>query len=250
MRLRSAGVSPATKLRNAMVFVLLTELFFFSGIYAGEPAPPIQPVASHEQPDDKKLVDETVFNFDAGERRDPFTFTKIVPSSGDDAKAGVDLLNPNKKQLRPHEVEAKKKQAEELYVDAEHAFMVTEFVSSVTTCDRGLEIFKDITNLLDYPLLQTVRDNLLRLRKASERMKQRQNADREFGRLNIKVTGVVARDKRSQAIINGMLVNKGSLVTTSADSNDTIMVDEILPERVIFLFRGYKMALFLPEIGK
>ena len=80
-------------------------------------------------------------------------------------------------------------------------------------------------------------------------MRSRQQAQRDFDAMNIEISGVMALKKNSQAIINGEIAHKGTLVKAAADSAD-VMVDEILPERVMFVFRGYRMMLLLSEAGR
>ena len=230
--------------RGALWALLLGLAVWNSPVCAGEPAatPP---------PEEKKTVDEPPWRFDPADRRDPFTFTKAI--------AAVDPVNPTpdgtgtasgRPVLRPHEVEAKKKEAEGFYQEAERLLMDSDPAQAVLRCDRGLEVFKDISNIADYRELQEVREKLFRMRKAADRMRQRQDAEREFARLNIRVTGVIARDKRSQAIVNAAIVSKGDLVQTSGESSDVVVVEDILPEQVIFVFRGYRMMLTLSEIGR
>lgn len=229
----------------ARAVVTASVLCCLAAATAGEPA---------EKPDDtgKAVADDPVFIFDPGDRRDPFTFVKASviesytvadPTRGDSGGAGKPVL-------RPHEVEAKKKEAEAIYFDAEGALGDADAVGALSRCDKGLEVFKDIPNIGEYPQLQSVRENLFRLRKAADRMRQRQEAEREFSRLNIRVTGVVAREKNSQAIINNVIVAKGDVVATAGESSDAVLVEDILPERIVFLFRGYKMTITLSEIGR
>ena len=89
---------------------------------------------------------------------------------------------------------------------------------------------------------------LIRMRKAAERIKQRQDAERDFNQMNIKLTGVVAREKNSQAIVNAKVVTKGDVVPSSNEGVDVVVAD-ILPQQVVFVFRGYKMMLTLSEIS-
>jgi len=221
---------------------------------AGEPAPagvPADPAKTAEN-DAALAAEEPVFNFDPQDRRDPFTFTKVVAPtqiiSTNDPSTSTE--SGPKKVMRADEVEAKRREAEAQYVRGERNLMDTEATKAVADCDRGLEVFKDIPNIGDYRDLQDVRERLFRLRKASERMRMRQDAEREFVRLNLKVTGIVARDRNSQAIINATIVNKGDLVATVGDSNDVVVVENILPDQIVFLFRGYKIAQTFSEYAK
>jgi len=221
---------------------------------AGEPAPvaAVDPAKTADA-DAVLAAEEPAFNFDPQDRRDPFTFTKVVAptakvSSGNEPGATSD--GGPKKVMRADEVEAKRREAETFYLKGERNLMETESAKAVADCDRGLEVFKEIPNIGDYRDLQDVRERLFRLRKASDRMRLRQDAEREFLRLNIKVTGIVARERNSQAIINASIVNKGDLVATVGDSNDVVVIENILPDQIVFLFRGYRIAQTFSEYAK
>jgi len=54
----------------------------------------------------------------------------------------------------------------------------------------------------------------------------------------------MALKKNSQAIHQFKDRAQRRLVAVSSDAAD-VMVDEILPERVVFVFRGYRMTLLL-----
>ena len=112
-----------------------------------------------------------------------------------------------------------------------------------------MDEFKLIPNLSQFPELEVVKGRLLRARKASEQMRSRQTAQRDFDAMNIEISGVMAMKKNSQAIINGEIAHKGTMEEASSDSAD-VMVDEILPERVMFVFRGLQMMLLLSEAGR
>jgi len=242
------GSNERLKVCTGTTAALLFSLLLCSAVRAGEPAPPT-PAAGPEATADADAAlaaEEPPFNFDPLDRRDPFTFTKVVaptsiivspPDGGGSGDGGP------KKVMRADEVEAKRREAEGHYTRGERNLMDTRAPEALAECDRGLEVFKDVPNIGDYRDLQDVRERLYRLRKAAERMRMRQDAEREFLRLNIKVTGIVARERNSQAIINQNIVNKGDLVATVGDSNDVVVVENILPDQVVFLFRGYKMTL-------
>ena len=99
--------------------------------------------------------------------------------------------------------------------------------TAITKCDAGMDEFKPIPNLSQFPELEVVKGRLLRARKASEQMRSRQTAQRDFDAMNIEISGVMAMKKNSQAIINGEIAHKGTMVKASSDSAD-VMVDEIL----------------------
>jgi len=175
-------------------------------------------------------------------RRDPFTFATLAALPVEDAGTGT-VGRPT---LKPSQIQEKKNEAEAAYNSAEQAFMNLNAADTVSNCDKGLEVFRDINDLSAYKELQEIRERLFRLRKAGERIRLRQTAEGEFAKLNLRLSGVVARDRKSQAIVNSKIVSKGDLVPTIADSAD-VVVDEILPDQVVFLFRGYRLLLSISD---
>jgi len=149
--------------------------------------------------------------------------------------------------MDPAQIAMKKMEAMTHYNLAEQSLLEMNAADSMVHCDKGLEVFKDVP-MKDYKELQEVRDMLMRMRKAAERIKQRQDAERDFTMMNIKLTGVVAREKNSQAIVNAKVVTKGDVVPSANEGVDVVVAD-ILPQQVVFVFRGYKMMLTLSEIG-
>jgi hypothetical protein len=111
-------------------------------------------------------------------------------------------------------------------------------------CEQGMEEFKDVPELFRYPELEIAKGRLLRARKASETMRLRQTAQRDFDAMKIQITGVMAKPKNSQAIINSEIVRKGSMIKSSSEAAD-VMVDDIYSDRVVFVFRGYRMMMLL-----
>ncbi len=218
---------------------------------AEEPVPPV-PV-----PPDAPAVDKPVttspldvdYVFDDNGRRDPFTFTKnIALLQTQDTAVNVDA-NAEKSDLVPIEIINKKRNAAELACNTAEAYLMElDANNAITKCEQGMEEFKDVPELFKYPELEVVKGRLLRARKAGETLRSRQTAQRDFDAMKIQITGVMALPKNSQAIINNEIVHKGSMVKASSESAD-VMVDEILPERVVFVFRGYRMMLLLSDAG-
>jgi hypothetical protein len=229
----------------------LAMLLAVAGIAAAGEAPPAgaPPAGGAEANTEKAPQVEETFNFVPGDRRDPFTFTKVVPKLATPTSSST---NPDEDQTQKRmdaaQIAAKKSEALNYYSMAESALMDMNAAESMARCDRGLEVFKDVQMNL-YKELQEVRDVLLRLRKAAERIRQRQDAERDFSQMNLHLTGVVARDKNSQAIINAKVVTKGDVVPSSTEGVDIVVAD-ILPQQVVFIYRGYKMMLTLSEIGR
>jgi len=202
---------------------------------------------------DKKSVVEDNYLVVPGDRRDPFTYTKVVPKlAQENPNSAIANNNTNEptidQRLDPAQIAAKKAEAMSFYNQAEGALMDMNAVDAMNKCDAGLLVFKDL-QMNYYKELQDVRDVLLRLRKASERVKQRQDAERDFNLMNIHLTGVVARERNSEAIVNAKIVGKGDVVPSNTEGVDVVVAD-IQPQQVVFIFRGYKMMLTLSEIGR
>ena len=226
-----------------------------SAAFAGDAPPPNAPAAPEAPPEEKKSssVEEVTYTVIPGDRRDPFTFLKVVPK----VSQQVDPSNGNPgggtnpedaHRLDAAQIAQKRGDALNFYNSAEMALMDMNAAESMARCDHGLEVFKDV-QMNFYPALQEVRDLLLRLRKAADRVRQRQDAERDFNMMNIHLTGVVARERNSEAIVNTKIVGKGDVVPTSQEGVDVVVAD-IQPQQVVFIFRGYKMILTLSEIGR
>ncbi|MGD0092181.1 MAG: hypothetical protein ABSE73_19880 [Planctomycetota bacterium] len=202
-----------------------------------------------------KPADKPVL-IDWGEVRDPFTFRKKgneppPPPPGPGEQHGEDK-NKVVEPLNPEKHREMRAEAEKMYGEAEQAFMLETGADARTSevvakCDNGLKPL-DIPGLEKYQDLLQARNRLQELRKAAERVHQRQEAEKKFRDMNIRLTGVVARERHSQAIVNGKPVGKGEVVAVS--DNYDVVVDEIRPDHVIFLFQGYKMMLSFTDMPR
>jgi len=187
----------------------------------GEPEKPVAGQVPAEEP-------PWIYEDDG--RRDPFTFMKPI------------VIKTDRPDVTPREqLQEKRLEAERNYHIAANAFMSGNPKAAVAACDAGLEAFRDIRTD-EVPELQEMRERLFRLRKASERQRNRQDAEEAFDKLNLRLTGVVARERDSKAIINGKLAERGDLINP-ADHSEGALVDDIQPGRVIFRFRGYRIEL-------
>jgi len=199
---------------------------------SAEQKPPVEQPA----PPEATFADEPPYIHDDGGRRDPFTYMKVAiqtPTTPGD---------PTKPDIAPDQIQVVKTVAEKSYSAAEQALMAGNAREAVTQCDKGLEAFRDIKNVESVPDLQDLRERLFRLRKASERLRNRADAEQAFKNMNLRVSGVVARERDSAAIVNGKAVRKGDLILAS-DNSEGAIVDDIVPGRVVVRFRGYKMVL-------
>ncbi|MCY3020544.1 MAG: hypothetical protein NTW87_16100 [Planctomycetota bacterium] len=119
-------------------------------------------------------------------------------------------------------------------------------------CDAGLAVFRDIPDIAKHrgiaevQELLNVREKLLDLRRAADRLWQRQEAERQFRELDLRVSGVIASGRHALAIVNGRTATRGAVVATS--DNQMVTVDEIRPDHVVFVWRGFKIAVALPDV--
>ncbi|GMV79235.1 MAG: hypothetical protein AMXMBFR7_04190 [Planctomycetota bacterium] len=183
-------------------------------------------------------IKEEQFKFDIKGRRDPFTFAKVdtvvkpVPTPGE--TPGVADAN---------ELNKIREAAKRSFDQAEQALMSANSRNAMALADQGLEaINKAKVPLTEWPELQELQEKLFRLRLAAERLFNREEAEVAFKNLNITVTGVVAKDRSSRAIVNSHVVGRGDLVETG-DESSVVIVDQILPGKVIVRFRGFRMKL-------
>lgn len=191
--------------------------------------------ASEQQP-----ARDDSFVFEVSGRRDPFSFTREIPQI-QSVSPGGEVATETK--IDPAKIAQKRFEALTQYSLAENLFTEDNFIDALRHCDTGLEVFKDIP-MRDYRELQEIRDSLIRLRKASERLKQRGDVEREFSLMNVKLTGVVSRAKNSEAIVNQKIVRRGDFIPTPEQN---VIVTEILPEHVVFTYKEYRIVMTLDK---
>ena len=127
--------------------------------------------------------------------------------------------------LAPEVVEQKRAAADLQCNLAEASIMDFEPNTAISRCEQGMDVFKDVPDITKYPELEIVKGRLMRARKASDQMRNRQTAERDFSAMNLKIAGVtvVGRNSKSSAIINSKTVHKGDLVgdiSSDSDSSD------------------------------
>lgn len=212
------------------------------------PVPPTVPPAEATPPGEKPVTTSPLdqdYVFDDNGRRDPFTFTKNIAIQ---AEAGPVAKVEGEEQPQPGvapEIVKKKRDAADLACNMAEAFLMDlDPNSAIAKTEQGMEEFKDVPELFKYPELEVAKGRLLRARKAGETMRTRQTAQRDFDAMKIQITGVMARAKNPNAIINSEIVHKGSMIKSNAEAAD-VMVDEIANDRVVFVFRGYRMMMLL-----
>jgi hypothetical protein len=229
-----------------------------SGVQAAEPKGKGKGKAAAKAPEapaaepGKKLMEEKPFAFEPRDRRDPFSFLKKVDVPID---PGVrpDGTSPPPPVIDPLVIQQKKAEAEAHYATAEKAFLDIgkegKPLEVMAKCDLGLKIFTDLPALSTVRDLQEIRERLVDMRKAAERMKTRHEAEKRFREVHLKVTGVVARERRSTAIVNGRTVFKGDVL--AAADNYSVVIEDIQVDRVVFLTpEGFKTMQSLSEIAK
>ena len=246
-------VKSTTRGKWLVLPMLLVGLWLARGsAFAGEPvvpppgqAPKAEKTDEEKKTEEKRASDEKAWVFEPRGRRDPFTFA-FKPAIASDVSTTT-TTDPNRPpQLDPALIRQKKAEAEARYMEAENLFMEIgkegRAMEALAKCDEGLKVFTDTPNYGAIQEWQPVRARLENLRKASERMKQRHDAEKKFREVNIRLTGVVARDRHSQAIVNGKPVGKGDIV--SASDNYDVSVDDINPDQVVFVTPdGFKVKL-------
>jgi len=241
------------RLLSAVSVTLLVGVSLVAGEPAATGAPKEPAPAAADLKKDDKNADkgaEKPFIFNPNGRRDPFVFALMpdIPNTAPIVAEGKDL---GKGTITPGRMSAAvlkrmKEEAEAIYQSAEASFMDGNVLSTIHNCDKGIDVFKKTTDIGTYRELLEIRERLTDLRRAGERLKSREDAEAEFERIGVRLTGVVAREKHSQAIVNGKTVSKGDIVSANNESVD-IVVDDIRPDQVIFLFRGYRVT---QELGK
>lgn len=210
-----------------------------------QPTPPIPPT-SPSTPSDSYFRSNVIFEDDFAipteGRRDPFTITKlseipVIPG----------YAPPPPPPPRKDTFEKTREAIESALRQGESSLMELDAFSTIQFCDAGVVQLPAI-DFAEHPEFEQLKGSLLRLRKAADQLQRRQSAERDFAAMNIKVQGVMVNPKRPLAIVNSKTVRKGE--TIHLDNNESLLIDEVQPERVIFAFRGYRMTLSLAETGK
>lgn len=230
---------------------------------AGEPAPGAtgQPApATGDTPlTTKPATAQGVFKFgEIGQgggkpRRDPFSFSKkplklptLAGSEGKGVRPVVD-----KTEISLGQQKKMKEDGLRFYDAAERAFMDGDVAGAVENTKLGLAVFKVDAlylpqNATKYRELIDLKEKIAELNAAATKVKQRQDAERDFNAMSLRLTGVVAASPRlSRAVVDGQVVAKGEVVRAS--DKDDVLVDEIRPDQVIMNFRGYRMPLLIAE---
>ena len=158
--------------------------------------------------------------------RDPFTLHQSAPVKQQD-----DRSKEEKK------AQDKSEDLEGIYEEAAQAFMENDPLEAVRVCSKGLGSFpKEDQKTDDSPVYL----KLIRLRLAADRLATRERAERSFRDLSLRLSGVIVQSNSPRAIIEDQIVGVGNVL---AAKDETVVVDKILPGRVVLRFRGYAMEL-------
>lgn len=183
-------------------------------------------------------LEEKPWKFDAGNRRDPFAYNLNFPEEH--------------QYLKPRPVVKDSVLPAKYYAEAVQAFFELTSEDKITEtlakCDAGLKILAEDPNTSENPWKQELRENLLDLRKAAQRVSQRIQTEKKFKAIDLRLTGIVRRNHGSQAIVNNRTVRKGDVVA-AADSS-VVVLDEIRTDEVVVVFEGFRMSLSLTENSK
>jgi hypothetical protein len=187
------------------------------------------------EPPVPKEPEERPFVF-RDEGRDPFCFwgREQLPTREGGAPAPVD--------------EERIKEAKDNYQAAEARMLSRRFAEAVQHCDDGVTKLNAVSAAKRAEAkTDELYERFFRLRRAADRLQKRMDAEKAFKSLNLKVTGVVAREHRSMAIINNQTVGKGGLIKTETSKKGAVYVDDIRPNRVVLRFSGFRMELPMEE---
>ena len=172
------------------------------------------------------------------DRRDPFTFALNYPHSVPVKE--VIVWDPP---AAPFDLSIAREKLTNVSAQAENALLEGKSSEALYACDIGLGVLASVPpdRISTFGKEQT---EIIRFREAATRIAQRANAERDFKMSGLSLSGVIAGKSQSSAIVNGKVVNRGELIPLLNDAEHVMVVD-IQPGAVIFLFRGYRMQLIL-----
>jgi len=166
--------------------------------------------------------------------RDPFTYWRELPQQ----VGGVREGEP------PPDIAARLiKDADDARVVAQERLKNQLYPKCIEACDKGLESLSKVPDLASRADLQQRQELFYRLRRAAERLQKRAEAEAAFRNLNLRISGIIAKEYRSLAVVNGRIVTRGSLIDLPDPSEGAVYVDEIQPNRLVVRFRGYRIEL-------
>ena len=106
----------------------------------------------------------------------------------------------------------------------------------------------DVLTKMEDPSLQGAQNGLLqerclRIQKAAKKLKLREEVEKEFSGLPIKIEGIVWRPKAAIAVINGKVRSVGEIEKGAR-------IYQINSQDVVFVYKGFKVSKKLFEGGK
>ena len=192
-----------------------------------------------ENPPEKKER----FVYEPRNRRDPFVFTREVVFV-DEAPArrpmpGIDTTGKTpvevEKGLTKEQLEAIVFKAMSSVREAETLMENNAYANAIKACDDGL---RELEKGKEDARIAEIRERLLRLRKAADRLRLRREAEIDFKGKDLQVTGIVARERKPQVLINNHVLTKGSTIPGTE-----AQIEEIRPGLIICRYKGFKVKL-------
>jgi hypothetical protein len=171
-------------------------------------------------------VREPAFDFKELGRRDPFCFARAPkPDDGDMPRRVVTVDPQDLTRLAGS------------YLKAEQEFLDGDYTAASRDCGAALAAIGTLSPKAAL-VLEHLNQELTRLDRACTRQIERIRAERDFETMAIKVSGVVARDRHSVAVVNAQVMQQGDCVSSGAE---IVSLEEVRPECVVFRFRGFLM---------
>ena len=170
----------------------------------------------------------TAYDFTPRNRRDPFTFRLDVQVEETISVAAPAL-----------DIERVQVEAGAMYQKAHTAMGERNTDEVKQNCSAALKLLNQIPRIPLIVKVEELRQKLASLNKAAEKLQQRREAQKAFDALKLSVSGVLMRDNGAHAIIDGHVLKAGEALLSS---EERLVVESISTDRVIMMFRGFKMA--------
>lgn len=122
-------------------------------------------------------------------------------------------------------------QAVKAYDESVKQFIHQRYDKAMQNCEEALQSL-EAANVV----AQDLTEKLDRLRKASEELKQRTDAERDFAKIDLAIQSIVYKERSPAAVINGMLVKEGQILLDSG-----LQIFKIRRGYVVFLYKNYRI---------
>jgi hypothetical protein len=177
------------------------------------------------------------FNFTDRGRRDPFTFAR-APRDPPLSIVQSDQVDPANPEDLPRFAG--------MYEKAEQEFLDGDYLAAMKHCANTLDAINALKPKAAL-VFASLRVELQRLDRAATLQQERLRAEQAFATLALRVSGVVAREKHSVAVVNAQVMHAGDCVS---GGNESVTVESVRPECVVFRFRGFLMEAVLDTDAK